>query len=497
MIGSPPRETRIAVLLCVLAALRVFVLSAAFPFFNNVDEQSHFDLVYKYSRGHVPGSLEHRDPEAARAIVLYSSPEYLYKSGQYPKKAPPRYRWPQSVEAQNDLERMFAESEGRPNFESTQPPLYYAVAGAWYRIGKWIGLRGGQALYWTRFLNVAAYACLTWLAYVFATTCFPKRPFLRLGVPFLVAFFPQDIFFGVNNDVLLPLVGGAAFLCLVLIHRGQAKRIAFYAGTGLLVAASILVKFSSVALLPVSAAIVVLSVLRPRHGEEKSSPILKGAVLLACAAVPIGAWCLRNVLLLGDVTGSTGKTDYLTWTLKPLTAMFDHPIFTPSGMGIFWQETLMRFWRGEFAWELQSMASPGWDRFYGLSSLVFLAAAVIAPATWRKDTPDVQREVLWPSLALFLLSLAFLAAISVMYDFGTCYYPSRAMPYVTSGRLALGALIPFLALYLYGLDALLPARLPVWARWTVLIVPVVWMTVSEFLMAGAAFRSAYNWFHMI
>ncbi len=35
--------------LCLAAAIRVFVFSAAFPFFNNVDEVAHFDLVFKYS----------------------------------------------------------------------------------------------------------------------------------------------------------------------------------------------------------------------------------------------------------------------------------------------------------------------------------------------------------------------------------------------------------------------------------------------------------------
>jgi hypothetical protein len=497
MMPNPLRETRIVVLLCCLAALRVFLLSAAFPFFNNVDEQSHFDLVYKYSRGHVPGRLERRDADAARTIVLYASPEYVYEPGQYPEGAPPRFRWPDSVEAQTEIERLVADSKEKMNFESTQPPLYYAVAGAWYRIGEGIGLRGGQALYWTRFLDVVVCAGLTWLAYVFARTCFPDRSFLRLGVPLLVAFFPQDAYHAVNNDVLLPLVNGAAFLCLVLIGRGATKSYAFYAGTGVLVAAGILVKFSSVALLPVSTAMVAFDVVRRRNGGEKRQAIVKGAVLLGVAAVPIAVWCARNYVLLGDVTGSTSKTQFLTWTLKPLPAMFDHPIFSLSGLAVFWHDTLARFWRGEFVWGLRSLSSSGWDHFYSATSFLFIVAAVIAPATWKKDSKAIQRDVLWPSLALFALSLVFLAVISVVYDFGECFYPSRSMPYVTSGRLALGALLPFVALYLYGLDALLPARLPVTVRWLVLIVPVAWMTLSELRMSAVAFRSAYNWFHMI
>ena len=56
--------------LCLAAAIRVFAFSAAFPFFNNVDELAHFDLVFKYSRGHLPASpLEKYDPEAAEIII--------------------------------------------------------------------------------------------------------------------------------------------------------------------------------------------------------------------------------------------------------------------------------------------------------------------------------------------------------------------------------------------------------------------------------------------
>ena len=33
--------------LCLAAAIRVFAFSAAFPFFNNVDEQAHFDMVFE------------------------------------------------------------------------------------------------------------------------------------------------------------------------------------------------------------------------------------------------------------------------------------------------------------------------------------------------------------------------------------------------------------------------------------------------------------------
>jgi len=47
-------ERSIVLALCVAAACRVFLFSAAFPYFNNVDEPAHFDLVMKYWHGEMP-----------------------------------------------------------------------------------------------------------------------------------------------------------------------------------------------------------------------------------------------------------------------------------------------------------------------------------------------------------------------------------------------------------------------------------------------------------
>lgn len=491
------RETWVAGALCLVAGMRVFAFCGAFPFFANVDEQAHFDLVYKYSRGHIPGGLEHWAPGSARLIALYDSPEYNDRPDEYPGGVLPRPHWPLAEKDRGAYEAQVSSWVETVNHESMQPPVYYAVAGVWYRIGEAIGLSGGPALYWARFLNVLACGLLTWLAYVFGCVCFPDRPFVRLGLPFLVAFVPQDAFYSLNNDVFLPLVNGAAFLCLVLIVRDARKAWAFHAGTGLLVAAAVLVKFSSIAIVPVAVAMLALRVVRQRDGQARRRAIAETAVALAAAAIPIGVWCARNVSVLGDVTGSMEKARFLGWAVKPLGSMLDHPIFTPAGMAVFWRETLATFWRGEFVWAQRRLASPGWDLFYGISSFVMVAAALVAPFTWRRDIVARRRSALWPSFALFALSLAFLATISVVYDFGDCPYPSRAMPYMSSGRLALGALIPFSALYLCGWDAVLPRRLPEPVRWLTLIVPVLGFTASEIGMSRAVFESAYNWFHMI
>src|SRR5580692_7994259 len=82
--SSPSSEKKIVLLLCLLAAVHVFVFSAAFPFFNNVDEGVHFDLVLKYSHGHVPRYLEPISADSATYLALMNSHAYLGTPAAFP-----------------------------------------------------------------------------------------------------------------------------------------------------------------------------------------------------------------------------------------------------------------------------------------------------------------------------------------------------------------------------------------------------------------------------
>src|SRR5690348_9153813 len=91
-------ERRLILLFCGIAAVRVFLFSVAFPFFNNVDEQAHVDLVIKYARGQVPRDLGHYSSESAVYFSLYGSPEYFtapqqFNTGTFP---PPNWTFPLS-----------------------------------------------------------------------------------------------------------------------------------------------------------------------------------------------------------------------------------------------------------------------------------------------------------------------------------------------------------------------------------------------------------------
>jgi hypothetical protein len=146
--GVPRRDLCWVIAFCAIAALRVLVFSAAFPFFNNVDERRHFDLVMKYAYGHVPLGAELISPATLPYLSRYASPEFLaapesFEGGDY---------GPLWTHVAEEVAPTLAKIEEiwstTPNQECSQPPLYYAVVGAWFHIGQWIGANGGTALYW-------------------------------------------------------------------------------------------------------------------------------------------------------------------------------------------------------------------------------------------------------------------------------------------------------------------------------------------------------------
>ena len=111
------------------------------------------------------------------------------------------------------------------NWESSQPPLYYALAGVWWKVGEYIGLTQIESFVWIRFLNGLLAALVVWLGYVAARTIAPERIDLSIGVPLLLAFIPQDVLYALSNDVLSPVCFGALFLCVLRWLKADRRRL--------------------------------------------------------------------------------------------------------------------------------------------------------------------------------------------------------------------------------------------------------------------------------
>jgi hypothetical protein len=486
-------ERLFVVLLCIAAGLRVFIYSAAFPFFSNIDEDLHFDLVTQYSNGQLPSSFAPLQDETLKWIVPYASPEFLASPERFPDRKFPVPLWKKTGPAVGEeIAVTRAAWSTEINFESSQPPLYYVTASVWWWIGRTIGLPGVQALYWLRFLNVLLIALLVCLGYVTARMIAPDRVDLRIGVPLLLAFIPQNVFYAMNNDVLSPLCVGVLFLCVLQWMRANTPSIWLGVLTGLAIAAAYLTKVSN---LPatVVALVVIIERLSQMSRQKSGNGVLALVALLLLAAVPIAGWMAWEKFHFGDLTGSNSKIAFLDWTRRPLTEWWHHPLFTPRGVWIFWSDLIASFWRGEVNWHNQPFNWGPADKFFAISTLVLLAAAIIG---LRKQAglSVGERQGIGIAVLMFAAGVGFLGFLSIQFDFGSCVNPSREHPYFTSGRLLSGTLIPFAVGYVYGISYMLRRAGPA-VTLIVLSVILVIVASSEISINRVVFASEHNWFH--
>src|SRR5215469_6847052 len=119
--AKPPEnfsEKKVLFFLCIFAALRVFIFSAAFPFFNNVDEPSQFDLLVKYSHGHVPRGQESFSKDSSAYLTLFSSCAYMGTPDMFPDHKMPAPLWTEPVaKMQQDFELICASWQVQSNYE--------------------------------------------------------------------------------------------------------------------------------------------------------------------------------------------------------------------------------------------------------------------------------------------------------------------------------------------------------------------------------------------
>ena len=478
--------------LCVLAAIRVFVFAAAFPFFNNVDEQAHVDLVVKYSHGNIPRGIEPFAPEAALYFAVYSTPEYFVKPEQYGGKYPPPTWLISPDDRQRILDAEIPFWESRANHESGEPPLYYAIAGGWMGICRALGLRGLSLLYWVRFLNVGFAAILVWVGFATTRSIFPENQFLQLGVPALLAVWPQSAFYSIQGDALSPICFGVAFLGLIQILQRERVGILLPIWTGLSVAATCLIKTSNFPLLLVATLLVGFKAWHKAKKGQLAPSLTTIGIFILAFVLPLATWFAWNYRYFGDLTATKSKIELLGWTRKPLGEWLPHPIFTIHGFGEFWPVLSASFWRGEFVWHLERMASGFADAFYAVSTAFVIVATLFL--LLRGKNKDRQL-ILWLTLLSFVSIVAFLVLLSIGFDFGHCPYPSREHPYFTSGRLLNAAAVPFFILFVYVIDCVTSWTKRNSPRWIFLGATILLLIGSQLAVAAPAFSSRYNFFH--
>ncbi len=478
---------------CLLAGTRVAIYLAAFPFFNNVDEIMHYDLVMKYSTGHVPVGLEPLSSGSARCMAGFSSAEYALPYQNIEKRFKPFYLSDTNdVETKTEFEKNCRYWQSFVNYESGLGPLYYSVAGLWARIGITCGLCQENSLallYWIRFLNVFFIMALVWLGFRAAQLTFPGNTFMAVAVPLLLAVIPQDTFYSIQNDVLSPLCFGWTFVFVVNFIRSPQPTGRQMLQLGTAMALTVLVKSSNlpvIILATVPVAVRAIRLSRAAGFRDFKRPFL---LFLFSAFLPLLGLFVWNLHAHGDIFASEEKIKALSWAHKPFGEWLNTGFLTSKGMAIFWKGLMTSFWCGELVWASQQLIQPGMSMFYWMSSIVFLLPATsLLFGRHEINQKKVNQFMFWS----FFLMLVFIMVLSLSFEYRGSVYPTFERPYFTSGRLISGALIPFVMLYLSGFSWLLSWLKSEKIKITLIAILAIIICLSEYQANKPVFSSPYN-----
>jgi len=493
---TPKSQRALVFILAAYACLRIMVFAAAFPLFNNVDEQLHFTSIQMYAQGHLPGKeLPHMNPDVARSLVGFWSPEYGHTQEQLEQSGFPGTAAPKSYEEGSPVGQLYQaklqEWLRRPNFEAQSPPVYYLLAAVWYRLGIVAGLRSWELLYWLRFLSAPLYAIFVWVSYKFSVCALPEDSFFQVAVAAILAVFPQDVFFGLNRDVLSPLICATALLFMVYALTDLERQTRLLLIASALVGVAFLVEVSNFVLYG-TIAVTLGTLLGTQHATWKQR------LSLICAAglsivMPL-LWMLRNYAELGDLTGSSRKLVVLGWKVNSPSQVWQHPLFTWHGLGYFLMRLTGSFWHGEYGWHAQILRSEYIDCFYVFSSALMITLFVIWMARRWVMLSGTQRWAGTQALILVASSVVFLATLSILFDFPDGGYPSKLSPYLVSGRIVSGVLLPFIFLYAKGFEVL-ANQLRQWVHPSTLLAALtLGVTCSDLWIRRHVFASPLNFY---
>jgi hypothetical protein len=378
----------IAYMLAFLGAAKACYLAGTTPELFGADELFHFDLVSHYSQLETPRSFVGLTLEAGRHI---NSPIPLV------------------------------------NHESLEPPLYYAIAGAWHAVGQ-IAVGLNRMPLWDRLLSAAFAFAAVIVGWLVGREIFPGDDFRQLIVPAVIAIIPQRDLCMVSDDSLVPLCAGLALLALLKYAKVPTIGAAICAGLG----CSALLMTKTTALPIACIALAAYAWISLKKIDRRSLAVLVGLV-------PLAAWCAWNLATIGELTGANAKMHQLGFSAKPVSAWGAHALFTAGGAWTFWKELSVSFCRGELSPEGSVIPRFDW-------AFIGVVSAALVGGCYRVAR---DRQLgLAVCLSAFVASVAFVAWASVRTDFGVIGMPSLWLqfPGFSNGRLIAGALVPFAVL---------------------------------------------------
>lgn len=339
-------------------------------------------------------------------------------------------------------------------YEDHQPPLYYTVQAAVFRLTDgditamrlFSALLGGGAI-------LAAWGIVRRL--------FPEQPWLAILTAGIIAFIPQRlaIMGGISNDALAETMGGLTLLLATIYLTREHVNWRFAVGMGLVAGLVFLTKTT----VYYTTGIAGLAIIVRWWREKWALPIAAQQILgFGLVAVAIGSiWWLHSIDVYGGtdflglqrhdqvVEGQLRTEAYIERDLNGSTRLYLENLT---------RTTFQSFW-GQFGW----MGYPMQPRIYtGLRVLLGVLLVGVAiygiRNRWPRTLSRPQREV----LALLGLSILLVGAQFLLYNRSFVQFQGRYL-YPALIPLALG-----MALGADGWRQLVPIKQPLWAWISVL-----------------------------
>ncbi len=345
---------------------------------------------------------------------------------------------------------------GRPihalTYEDHQPPLYYYLAAAAYRLAD---EKIASRLRSVRLVSVLFGGFLVCLGWWFAHRSWPGPAWLPLATAGFVAFLPMQLAgtAAANNDALANVVAAAA-LCWALERGAHGAGGRWGAAlSGVLLGVALLTKLTIVA--PAAALVASGEIVAwRRHRTSQSSPLRTVSTAALAAGMVSSPWLVRNARLYGLADLLALQRHDSVVLGQPRTGDW----IASHGVGAWLQRlvvfTFDSFW-GVFGWMGEFLDG----RVYrGLALVTLIAGLGLVAGAWqarRGARTLTDRERLTFGLcgvAIVAVGVAFLG------------YNVRLVQH--QGRYFFGALVPIAFLFALGLGqvgrglSLLLAHLP-------------------------------------
>ena len=412
--------------LLLLALVRGLVYAWAVPPWQHPDEPTHFEHVALVAlRGALPG-VQGYDVPLRRAIA-----ESMERHGFWQDGSPPL-----------DDASLDVPSSTIGYTTLAQPPLYYLAAAWWLR--PWVGMPIETQLQALRVFSVLLNLILVALGFFTARALSPSQPAIQAAVTASLVFQPMltDIMAAVNNDAMANVLAAGFFLVLAWIFRRGAS-LARLLLAAILLAGTLLAKTTGLALLAsVPLAMLAYSLRLGGRARVIYLMVLLGGLALAGAAA--GGALDRLLPELVPLMNRYLRAD----VVRSIAQLLDperRNIYLVAAIVVF-----KSFW-GSFGWRGVWLPNSAYWALAGVTAAVVLGGLRAALGARSRGEASGGRAG--------YLGFGFLA---VLVAWGLAIVRAQAyqgaLSYLSHGRYAFVAIVPFALCFTLGWRGLFPAR---------------------------------------